>query len=158
MKLSKKVLQALSVTNQMTSDSAETKTGLSFPKIYHKFTAKSCISDNLTNYVVQDLPEERFDDAINFMVSEFLPDEPLCVAIGGLSERPGAIEEVKGLWRKVVKEICSTICLSQESDEIVAINFHVVISKNEQSNKVEVILRILLVRNLQHAVIFVFKN
>lgn len=46
-----------------------------FPTIWHTFVAKGTESDNYVKYIVQDLPENRFGDALKFMTNYFLPDE-----------------------------------------------------------------------------------
>ena len=53
-----------------------------FPSIWHRFQAKDTESDEIVNYVVQDLPEDRFEDAVNHMLKYFVHDEPLCKAKG----------------------------------------------------------------------------
>lgn len=49
-----------------------------YPQKWLEFTTTDCDSDNIVKYVVQDLPEDRNEDAINIMVDIFLHDEPIC--------------------------------------------------------------------------------
>lgn len=53
-----------------------------FPKIWRTFKAKDIGSDELVDYYVQDLPESRFEDALDFMVPILSKQEPLCEAYG----------------------------------------------------------------------------
>lgn len=53
-----------------------------FPKVWHTFKAKDIGSDELVEYRVQDLPESRFEDALDFMVPILSKSEPLCEAYG----------------------------------------------------------------------------
>lgn len=54
-----------------------------FPNVWVEFEAKETkTSDTLVKYRIQDLPEDRFDDAVRHMVDNYLPDEPLSMACG----------------------------------------------------------------------------
>lgn len=54
-----------------------------YPNVWLEFEAKeSKNSDKLVKYRIQDLPEDRFDDAIQHMRENFLEDEPLSKSIG----------------------------------------------------------------------------
>lgn len=54
-----------------------------YPKIWLEFEAKETKgSDKLVKYRIQDLPEDRFDDAIEHMKVNYLPDEPLSRSVG----------------------------------------------------------------------------
>lgn len=48
-----------------------------YPKIWRTFMARDLNSDQLVEYRIQDLPESRFEDAVNHMISNYLKDEPL---------------------------------------------------------------------------------
>lgn len=56
-----------------------------YPKIWLTFEAKDIDSDKLVEYRIQDLPESRFDEAIQLMTMNFCRDEPLNEALGELS-------------------------------------------------------------------------
>lgn len=49
-----------------------------YPKVWLKFQAKDCDSDALVEYRVQDLPEERFEEAFEHMRLYYMRDEPIC--------------------------------------------------------------------------------
>lgn len=53
-----------------------------FPSVWLKFKAKDLNSDNLVEYRVQDLPLDRYEDAIDHMCIHFLVDEPMCKSLG----------------------------------------------------------------------------
>lgn len=53
-----------------------------YPKVWSTFKARDLDSDELVEYRVQDLPESRFEDAINHMVENFFLDEPITQALG----------------------------------------------------------------------------
>lgn len=52
-----------------------------YPKIWRKFEIKK--HDAVVEYVIQDLPESRFEYAVEFMIQVFCSDEPLTEAYGG---------------------------------------------------------------------------
>lgn len=54
-----------------------------YPNVWLEFKAKeSKTSDKMVKYRIQDLPVDRFDDAIQHMRENFLEDEPLSKSIG----------------------------------------------------------------------------
>lgn len=56
---------------------------LSYPHIWCEFTAKeSKNSARKINYWIQDLPEDRFDDAIQYLDNHFVADAPISKYFG----------------------------------------------------------------------------
>lgn len=54
-----------------------------YPHIWLEFEAKEARdSDRLIKYRIQDLPESRFDEAIQFYCDSYIPDEPMVKTIG----------------------------------------------------------------------------
>lgn len=54
-----------------------------FPNVWMEFVAKeSKISENLVKYRIQDLPEDRFDEAIEYIAKYFLPDGAITQIFG----------------------------------------------------------------------------
>lgn len=54
-----------------------------YPKVWVEFTQKlSKTSDKLVKYNIQDLPEERIEEAIAHMTKCYLRDEPFSEAAG----------------------------------------------------------------------------
>lgn len=47
-----------------------------FPVVWLKFNAKDIETDNLIEYRVQDLPLDRIEDAIEYLLENYLDDEP----------------------------------------------------------------------------------
>lgn len=60
-----------------------------YPNVWQEFECKeSKNSDKLVKYRIQDLPEDRFDDAIKHLMENYLPDEPISVACGKIDTYP----------------------------------------------------------------------
>lgn len=56
-----------------------------FPIVWRTFEAKeSKDSDQLVKYIIQDLPEDRFEDAIPHMTEYYMVDHPLAQATSEL--------------------------------------------------------------------------
>lgn len=53
-----------------------------YPKIWHTFQARDLDSEKLIEYRIQDLPESRFEDAINHLQAFYLKYEPVAQALG----------------------------------------------------------------------------
>lgn len=57
--------------------------GVSYPKVWSDFSAKeSKNSDRIIKYWIQDLPEDRFDDAIKHVADYFVVDAPISKYFG----------------------------------------------------------------------------
>lgn len=46
-----------------------------FPRVWHEFHARDSNSDEIVKYRVEDLPEARFSDAVDFMIDNFAKEE-----------------------------------------------------------------------------------
>lgn len=55
---------------------------VAFPKLWCTFKARDINNDEIIEYFIQDLPETRFDEGIEFMAKHFCMDEPICEALG----------------------------------------------------------------------------
>lgn len=54
-----------------------------FPNIWIEFNGReSRNSDKLVKYWIQDLPEDKIEDAVNHMTEFYLSDEPISEAVG----------------------------------------------------------------------------
>ncbi|XP_062564978.1 arylalkylamine N-acetyltransferase-like 2 [Armigeres subalbatus] len=103
-----------------------------YPKVWHKFQAKGLREDGqLEWYIVQDLPEERFEDAMRHLSKHFARDEQMNQA-KGLDQDSTAMEEVVRLWKVMLPERLSLVCFREGSDEIVGVNVLGVASKSDE--------------------------
>lgn len=54
-----------------------------YPRVFARFMSKDFPGDALIEYRIQDLPEERFEDAVKFLANDhYLREEPLSNAFG----------------------------------------------------------------------------
>jgi hypothetical protein len=114
---------------------------LSFPQIYYKFQAKDRDSDEIVDYYVQDLPTELYERAIELMVTDFLPDETMGTAQNVqeiLKTKPESVEEFRSVWRVFANEKLSLACFKSGSNELVAVNFLLVNSKDDIKDEYKV--------------------
>lgn len=110
----------------------------SFPQIYYKFRAKDRDSDEIVNYYVQDLPEDRVEETIDLMVKHFLPDETLCSSIG-VPNSPEDVDGMRILWRELAKEKFSIVCFREGHDDIVSANFIAIHSKDDPKDDIPLV-------------------
>ena len=104
---------------------------LEFPTIYHTFIAKDCYSKSLTKYTIQDLPEDRYEEAIQFMIQHFMEDEVMGKTRKIKTDQV-AIKEMSDWWRFLIKKRMSVVCFKESSYEIVSLNILTVKSKGIQ--------------------------
>lgn len=104
---------------------------LDFPQVFYTFKAKDKNSDDVIEYRVQDLPEEFYDQAADFMVKYFLPDETFCSS-RDIPNKPIATEIIRQFWNETIKHKLSIACFRNDgSDELVGANVLTVSSKND---------------------------
>lgn len=55
---------------------------LKYPTIWRAFEARDLDSDKIIEYRIQDIPESRYEDAINHLETSYLKYEPVSQALG----------------------------------------------------------------------------
>ncbi|XP_035781612.1 uncharacterized protein LOC118460950 [Anopheles albimanus] len=101
-----------------------------YPCVWHTFQAKDTDSDRLVTYRVQDLPEDRFEEAIAHMIEYFVYDEPTCRAKNIVGEKQ-SVDEIAALWREFVQFRLVLVCFKEGSEEIAGMNMLFVSSAND---------------------------
>lgn len=103
---------------------------LALSKVYYKFTVKDKNSNNVVNYRVQDLPEEYFEEAVQFLLKNFVPYEPMSLGLNG-HQNPKFCDDWATFWRKSLSEKFSVACFKDDaSNELVGVNVLIVTSKD----------------------------
>jgi len=89
-----------------------------FPKIWRKCSGlKRMDNGEVPNFTIQDVPEDRHEDIIDFMTIHFCRDEPTNKSLGFL-EDPDSMLELKTLWREVLKQNMALVAfVENEEDE-----------------------------------------
>lgn len=100
-------------------------------QVYYKFTAKDKGSEHLVNYRVQDLPEEYFEQTVQFLVKHFIPYEPMSLSLKG-HENSKFLADFATFWRKSLSEKLSIACFKDDgSNDLVGVNVLIVTSRDE---------------------------
>ncbi|XP_059617950.1 uncharacterized protein LOC132262640 [Phlebotomus argentipes] len=94
---------------------------IDFPTVWGTFEAKHPASGEIWKFQVQDLPEERFDEAENIMIEHFLSEESMCKS-KEISKDPSSLALARLYYRKMLEKKISLICVREGSDEIAGIN------------------------------------
>lgn len=110
--------------------------GVPYPQIYSSFKVKVKDSNDLEEFVIQDLTEEFFDDAVDFIVENHAKGAVFHKAANTLVGESG-FKKVGESYRSGLKEKVSLICLKKGTREIAGLNVLVVKSK-DQMIKIEV--------------------
>ncbi|KAJ6650023.1 Phosphatase Herzog, partial [Pseudolycoriella hygida] len=101
-----------------------------YPKIWSRFYATDLNSKDLIEYRIQDLPESRFEDAIQHMLANYLKDEPITRVLNGCDDEQHISDYCIG-WRSSLAQKTVVVCFKEDSDEIVGVNFNFVQSKED---------------------------
>ncbi|XP_055586150.1 uncharacterized protein LOC129738859 [Uranotaenia lowii] len=105
-----------------------------FPSVWHRFQAKSGTSDRQAWYVVQDLPEDLFEAAVQHMTGPFSRDELMNRTLG-LGQDKLAMDTVISLWREMVSQRLSLVCFEEGSSKIVGLNILAVSGKADAADE-----------------------
>lgn len=105
---------------------------LEYPKTYHTFHAKDSNTDELVEYVVEDLTEEYTEQALEIFNS-FLSPEEICNRAAKVPQTPNAVKALTEFNRLVIKEKFSLACFKKETREFVGFNFLTVKSKSDNA-------------------------
>ena len=104
---------------------------VSFPKVWLRFTAKDTDSDSLIEYRIQDLPEDRFEDAIKHMTEFCLKGEPIAKSLNALDACPEFGPDFERVWRAVLPQRMTLVCFKEGSDDIAGMHVSYVIMKDD---------------------------
>ncbi|GAB0087128.1 hypothetical protein DMENIID0001_014050 [Sergentomyia squamirostris] len=92
-----------------------------FPSIWLRFSRSDPKTGEDLKFWVQDLPEDRFAEAIDIMVEHFLRDEPMSKSRKTL-EDPRSVESFRKAWKVILATKVTLVCFREGSDEIIGIN------------------------------------
>lgn len=94
------------------------------PTIYEKFERDG------EKYRVEDIPEDRYEEACEFMLKHFVPYEPKLVSRNGKND-PLVLEDYFNKYMYGIKQRVSVACFKDNSDDFVAISILEVLGRND---------------------------
>lgn len=104
---------------------------IEFPHTYYTFKVKSRDSGEIIEFRVQDLPDDKFEEALEMLKTHFLPDESFCSA-KGVDKDPNSTKIICDIWKKLMKAHLSIACFRNDgSDNLIAVNCLTVLSKDD---------------------------
>ncbi|XP_070498830.1 uncharacterized protein [Chironomus tepperi] len=111
---------------------------LEFPTTYYTFKVKSRESDEVIEYRVQDLPDDRFEEALELMRTHFLPDESLCSS-SGIPDDPVARQIFLDFWIECMKQHLSIACFRNDGVDnmLISVNCFVVNGKDDPEEDIK---------------------
>jgi hypothetical protein len=101
-----------------------------FPLNYSNFQALDDDGESTTNYRIEDLQQNRFDEVIKLMSEKHLRDEPM-YSSKKVSDCPQSMKEMTENWRNMLNQKVSLVCYKEGSDEIIAVNVLGVVTEAE---------------------------
>lgn len=102
-----------------------------YPNIWLKFTATDLDTNDSVEYTVQDLPENRFDEAIKIMATGFLANAPMAKLKNATNDLD-YIEDSVRIWKDILQQRMVHVCFKNDSHEIVGLNFNYVSSRDDR--------------------------
>lgn len=104
-----------------------------YPIVWLSFEARDVDSDNMVNYRIEDLMEDRFDEVIDVMARDFLADAPMAKSKDAANDKE-YVEDNICLWRIIVKQRMTQVCFKEGSDQIIGAIMNYVSSKDDDSD------------------------
>lgn len=101
-----------------------------FPQIWSTFQARD-LDGTIVNYTIEDLPEDRFHEAIYFMQRHHMESEVLRVK--RIRDEPISFREITEKWWDCLRQKVTLVCFKENSDQIVGLNVLGVVTKEESS-------------------------
>lgn len=101
----------------------ERPAAVSYPNVWWTFQAPDPDRDDgaLATYRVEDLTEDRFEDAVKIYTEHFLDDEPLAQHARTRYNQV-SYEDIVAFWKKSLNERLSVACYKEGSKELVGAN------------------------------------
>lgn len=109
-------------------------TDVPYPNVWHRFLAKDLNSDELVEYRIEDLTEDRFDAAFQNMKENFILDEPQFQSRNAIDEE-NMVEEYCEVMRAISRNRMTLVCVKEGSDEIIGVNWNYVLTKGDAFDK-----------------------
>jgi hypothetical protein len=103
---------------------------LGFPVRYYKFVTGNKDCDKLFEYRIEDIPENRYEEAADFMIKYFVPYDPRIIARNAQND-PELLEDYYGIYLRAIQQKLSVACYKRGSDEFVGISVLEVVGKND---------------------------
>jgi hypothetical protein len=92
-----------------------------YPQVYSTFKVKAKDSEEEEEFMIQDLTENYFNDAVNIIVENHAKGAVFHNAAKTLIDEAG-VQRVRELYRNVFKEKISLICINMANKEIAGVN------------------------------------
>ncbi|XP_012541106.1 uncharacterized protein LOC105839376 [Monomorium pharaonis] len=92
-------------------------------------------SGKLTKFTIQEIPEDRYEDAIQHMCTYFLVDEPICHYLKAKDD-PLFVQDISTMWRSSLAQGISIAAFldNPNNGKIVAVNILSVNNNNRNKN------------------------
>jgi hypothetical protein len=116
---------------------------LQFPTIFRTFKSKT---DDGTEFYIQDLPVDFFNEATELLIKHFLPEETI-TASKKLAENEETREISRAFQLEAFNQKLSIGCFMKGSQKLIAVNIMVVSSKG--NDEIEVRVRRFRVKDFQ---------
>ena len=101
------------------------------PNVWLRFRGKDLDSNELVEYRIEDLSEDRIEEAINFMTDYYLAHEPHGKARDVLRTDPGYVRSWQDIWRVQLAQRMTLICCKEGSDEIIGANVLYILTRED---------------------------
>lgn len=104
-----------------------------FPQVWSNFKAKD-LDGLIADYTIQDLPENRFNEAVYFMQRYHMESEVLRVK--KIRDEPVSFHEITEKWWDCLRQKVTLVCFKEKSVEIIGLNVLGVVTQSESNQPI----------------------
>ncbi|XP_055710550.1 uncharacterized protein LOC129806178 [Phlebotomus papatasi] len=94
---------------------------VAFPQVWMTFEAKDPETGKSVQYRIQDLPEDRFQEAVHLIKTIFVRDEAMCKSLDCIND-PVVERKSTDMLEEDIAQKTSLVCFKEGSDEICGLN------------------------------------
>ncbi|XP_063244022.1 uncharacterized protein LOC134543118 [Bacillus rossius redtenbacheri] len=111
------------------------------PKVWRRAFGRKPVDGKVLSFVIQDVPEDRQEELVQFMVENFIKKEPMCECLNAADD-PVSMEQFRVFCDKVLSQRVSVVAFLEDDGprpRIAGANLLAVFTKAEKDKKYEYI-------------------
>ncbi|XP_063243444.1 uncharacterized protein LOC134542825 [Bacillus rossius redtenbacheri] len=109
------------------------------PKVWRRAVGRKPVDGKVPSFVIQDVPEDREEELVDFMEEHFMHNEPLCKCLNINSDSP-SVKDKRGLWEEMLAQRIAVVAFLEDDGprpRIAGANMLGVVTRAEKSVKHE---------------------
>ncbi|XP_063244076.1 uncharacterized protein LOC134543154 [Bacillus rossius redtenbacheri] len=109
------------------------------PKVWRRAVGRKPVDGKVPSFVIQDVPEDREEELVDFMEEHFMHNEPLCKCLN-INSDSASVKDLRGLWEEMLAQRIAVVAFLEDDGprpRIAGANMLGVVTRAEKSVKHE---------------------